>query len=268
MVLTMLVVGCCVCDLQCTDLDGTLIEDQAEQNDWLRHKDDMTYQLAQHFAQYLAPAGGLIVYNTGRSIGMVEGLLAKKSGIMPWPAAIITAVGTKVFLWDVATRKWCPDPAYSALLDDGWNLQEVTKIAYDLMGRYHGNVSCIDDGSEHPHRMSLQIRSDVLQDFIGKWSSRLTAAGVQHQMVASIGGEWRYVDCIAKNAGKGRAMVYLASKFGISLEDVVAAGDSGNDLLMLGRLPEGHHPAIVMSNSHPEVRTATSIATSLCPGWG
>jgi sucrose-phosphate synthase len=76
----------------------------------------------------------------------------------------------------------------------------------------------------------------------------------QHQFVSSIGGEWRYVDCIAKNAGKGRAMVYLASKFGVSLEDVVAAGDSGNDLLMLGRLPEGCHPAIVMSNSHPEVR--------------
>jgi hypothetical protein len=75
----------------------------------------------------------------------------------------------------------------------------------------------------------------------------------QHQFVSSIGGEWRYVDCIAKNAGKGRAMVYLASKFGVSLEDVVAAGDSGNDLLMLGRLPEGCHPAIVMSNSHPEV---------------
>jgi sucrose-phosphate synthase len=71
--------------------------------------------------------------------------------------------------------------------------------------------------------------------------------------VSSIGGEWRYVDCIAKNAGKGRAMVYLASKFGVSLEDVVAAGDSGNDLLMLGRLPEGCHPAIIMSNSHPEV---------------
>lgn len=76
----------------------------------------------------------------------------------------------------------------------------------------------------------------------------------QHQFVSSIGGEWRYVDCIAKNAGKGRAMAYLASKFGVSLEDVVAAGDSGNDLLMLGRLPEGCHPAIVMSNSHPEVR--------------
>lgn len=83
-------------------------------------------------------------------------------------------------------------------------------------------------------------------------------------MVASIGGEWRYVDCIAKNAGKGRAMVYLASRFGISLEDVVAAGDSGNDLLMLGKLPEGYHPAIVMSNSHPEVRCWRYLMFSNC----
>jgi hypothetical protein len=30
-----------------------------------------------------------------------------------------------VFLFDVATRRWSPDPAYSHLLDDGWNLQEV-----------------------------------------------------------------------------------------------------------------------------------------------
>jgi hypothetical protein len=58
---------------------------------------------------------------------MVEGLLSRKSGIMPWPAAIITAVGTKVFLWDVASRRWAPDPAYAHLLDDGWNLSEVSR---------------------------------------------------------------------------------------------------------------------------------------------
>jgi hydroxymethylpyrimidine pyrophosphatase-like HAD family hydrolase len=72
-------------------------------------------------------------------------------------------------------------------------------------------------------------------------------------MVASIGGDWRYVDCISLHAGKGRAMLYLASRYGITPQDVVAAGDSGNDLLMLGPVDGVSHPAIVMSNSHPEV---------------
>jgi hypothetical protein len=72
-------------------------------------------------------------------------------------------------------------------------------------------------------------------------------------MVASIGGDWRYVDCISAHAGKGRAMLYVASRYGITVGDVVAAGDSGNDLLMLGPVDGAYHPAIVMSNSHPEV---------------
>ncbi|WIA22497.1 hypothetical protein OEZ86_009494 [Tetradesmus obliquus] len=250
----------------CTDLDGTLIED-GEEGDWVRQNDELTYLCAQHFAQYLAPAGGLIVFNTGRSIGMVEGLLQRKSGIMPWPSAIITAVGTKIFMWDVAGRRWAPDPGYAHLLDDGWNLQEVQNLAQALMRRFNGNASCVDDGSEHPHRVSLSIRSDVLHDFLKQWGEGLNRAGVQHQFVSSIGGEWRYVDCIAKNAGKGRAMAYLASKFGVSLEDVVAAGDSGNDLLMLGRLPEGCHPAIIMSNSHPEVWDWLARLTPEERGW-
>jgi hypothetical protein len=58
--------------LQCTDLDGTLIED-GEEGDWVRQNDELTYLASQHFAQYLAPAGGLIVYNTGRSIGEAGG---------------------------------------------------------------------------------------------------------------------------------------------------------------------------------------------------
>lgn len=72
-------------------------------------------------------------------------------------------------------------------------------------------------------------------------------------MVASIGGDWRYVDCISAHAGKGRAMLYVASRYGITTGDVVGAGDSGNDLLMLGPVDGAYHPAIVMSNSHPEV---------------
>jgi hypothetical protein len=41
------------------------------------------------------------------------------------PHAIITAVGTKVFLWDVATEKWTPDPGYAMLLNDGWDADQV-----------------------------------------------------------------------------------------------------------------------------------------------
>jgi hypothetical protein len=56
---------------------------------------------------------------------------------------------------------------------------QVRSLARQLMKRYHGAASCTDDGSEHPHRVSLQIRSDVLDDFVHRWSSGLVEAGVQ-----------------------------------------------------------------------------------------
>jgi hypothetical protein len=47
------------------------------------------------------------------------------------------------------------------------------------MQRFNGNASCVDDGSEHPHRVSLSIRSDVLHDFLKQWGEGLNRAGVQ-----------------------------------------------------------------------------------------
>lgn len=44
------------------------------------------------------------------------------------PHAIITAVGTKVFLWDVATESWRQDPNYALLLNDGWNGDTVRTV--------------------------------------------------------------------------------------------------------------------------------------------
>jgi hydroxymethylpyrimidine pyrophosphatase-like HAD family hydrolase len=45
--------------------------------------------------------------------------------------------------------------------------------------------------------------------------------------------------------GKEKALQYLRAKYDIPEHFVVAAGDSGNDILML----EGDHPAIVVGNA-------------------
>lgn len=35
-------------------------------------------------------------------------------------------MGTKVFLWDVATERWVQDPNYALLLNDGWDADSVS----------------------------------------------------------------------------------------------------------------------------------------------
>lgn len=46
-------------------------------------------------------------------------------------------------------------------------------------------------------------------------------------------GDYRYVDCVAIRAGKQEALEYIRALFNIPLSHCMAAGDSGNDILML-----------------------------------
>lgn len=47
-------------------------------------------------------------------------------------------------------------------------------------------------------------------------------------------GDWRYVDVTSFRAGKLAALEYVRTLFGVHHSRCVAAGDSGNDTLMLG----------------------------------
>ena len=55
----------------------------------------------------------------------------------------------------------------------------------------------------------------------------------QVRIIVSGVGQWRYVDCVAIRAGKLQALEYVRTLYGVPLDRCVAAGDSGNDILML-----------------------------------
>ena len=59
----------------------------------------------------------------------------------------------------------------------------------------------------------------------------------QVRLIVSGVGEWRYVDCVAIKAGKQEALEYIRAMFNIPLSHCMAAGDSGNDTLMLEGKP-------------------------------
>ena len=56
---------------------------------------------------------------------------------------------------------------------------------------------------------------------------------MQVRIIVSGIGEFRYVDCVAIRAGKQEALEYIRALFSIPLRHCLAAGDSGNDILML-----------------------------------
>ena len=68
-------------------------------------------------------------------------------------------------------------------------------------------------------------------------TSHAHQGAVQVRIIVSGVGDYRYVDCVAIRAGKQEALEYIRAMFNIPLSHCMAAGDSGNDTLML----EGRH---------------------------
>jgi hypothetical protein len=62
-----------------------------------------------------ALANSILVYNTGRSVGAVVGLLEQKGGKLAMPDVLITAVGTKVSQCSRSPPRPNPGPLSSAL---------------------------------------------------------------------------------------------------------------------------------------------------------
>lgn len=66
-------------------------------------------------------------------------------------------------------------------------------------------------------------------------NSRKNYASVfKAQIICSGTGGWRYIDCVPLKGGKLRALEYVKEIYNISTNRCVAAGDSCNDILMLG----------------------------------
>ncbi len=72
-----------------SDLDGTMVGEGEE-------ADAGTREFCEYWEDNAALSGGVLVYNTGRSLGQFKSLWESKKGDLPLPDVLITAVGTKV----------------------------------------------------------------------------------------------------------------------------------------------------------------------------
>jgi len=234
-----------------SDLDGTLVGDGDD-------ADQKTRNFGAYWEDNAALVGSVLVYNTGRSLGQFQGLLEAKGGALPVPDALITAVGTKIFLLDreggtrgtASGLSWQEDTHWAGILSSGWNLEIVRAAGAEAIALAPENAAhWLDDGSEHPHRIALSVRADVVPIVTEAVKKATKSQGIRVQIIISGNGDWRYVDVVSAQGGKLAALEYVRALFGIAAEQCVAAGDSGNDALMLG----GANPAVVVGNAQDEL---------------
>ncbi|WP_299051052.1 HAD-IIB family hydrolase [uncultured Polaribacter sp.] len=190
--------------------------------------------------KYKSQTGALLTFNTGRLKDDVLSLIEKR--ILPEPDYIISGVGTHIY--DYKNKKLVKE--FNDVLDEGWDLESVEKI-----------ITSVDHPvSEQPSRFQHSYKRsyffhDATNDLIAEIEENFTNAGMEVNVVYS--GD-KFLDILPKFANKGNALQWLLKRLNIKTNEVLVAGDSGNDSAMFDLKDVS---GIVVANAHEELYAYT-----------
>lgn len=185
-----------------SDVDDTLLGD-----------DEALERLSAELAQ--ARDRVTIAYNSSRPCESIRDSLSAVAHLM-MPDYIIGGMGTEIEVGETCERLG----AYERYLENGWNRAKAAELVAGLEAVAH------DEKFQTPFKVSFDIPGGEAFRTV---QERLERGELEAKAVFSAG---KYLDLIALRAGKGEAIRYLQRQLGVAAEQVVVAGDSGNDVEM------------------------------------
>jgi len=212
-----------------TDIDGTIYDGS-----------DSLARFRDYWSRWdSGPERPFLVYNTGRSLDDTLTLIETEN--LPRPDYLICGVGTVIH-------------RHEGDLLDAWHDELAREWDYDVVHAAAGEHSPArpqPEECQNPFKSSWWWE-DADTAAIDDLLARISESGIRAQAVYSSN---RDLDFLPASANKGNAVAWLADRIGVPLNDVVVAGDSGNDASMY-RVPGVR--GIVVANAEPELVASTS----------
>jgi sucrose-6F-phosphate phosphohydrolase len=177
-----------------------------------------------------------VVYNSSRPCDSLRASLAAVPNLMT-PDFLIGGMGTQIEVGETGQRL----TSYEQYLQQGWNRQQAAELVAGL------DVVPHEEKFQTPFKVSFDIPGG---DAFRVVKERLAESGLEAKAIFSAG---KFLDLIAARAGKGEAIRYLQKQLAISAEQVVVAGDSGNDVEMFVAPFRG----IIVANADGDLKRLT-----------
>lgn len=216
-----------------TDLDNTLTGDSdalAEFASILQQHDDIGFGIA-----------------TGRRLDDALELIQQLG--LPRPDVLDTCAGTQLHYGENLT----PDGSWGKQIGYAWKPKEVREVLDTLPG-FHPQPQ----NSQSEFKVSYEIDPKISPN-VTAIKKRLRETGLRAKVVLSLG---MYLDIIPVRGGSEMSIRHLMWKWGFSPENVLVAGDSGNDAgMLLGRtlgvVVGNHSKELTRLKNRPRVYFAT-----------
>lgn len=226
--------------LLCTDMDRTVIPNglQAEHPEARRR-----------FADFCRQPEVTLVYVTGRHQALVQEAIKIYS--LPQPDFAITDVGSKIYQTD--GDHWLSVDAWESEIDKDWNGKNHHDIKRLLGDFYDLHLQELSKQNTHKVSYYLPLSLDP-EALMQRMQERLRGEGVDASLIWSIDEPKSIglLDVLPRNATKLHAIEFLQRQLGYANDEVIFAGDSGNDLPVLGSSVQ----SVLVANAAAEVKLA------------
>jgi len=180
-----------------------------------------------------------LALNSSRPRASVARTLAREFPAAMVPDAVITALGTEIEVNGQKLDAW-------QRRFDGWPQREIFDLLAALGHRPH------DAEFQTPNKVSFAVAAGAAQ---AETRAELARRGLPCQIIASGADDF---DVIPPGAGKAAAALFLAGVLGKTPDQIIAAGDSGNDLDLFRIAAR----AIAVANARNELLVAMPADTT------